>query len=154
MMISKKTPVYLDVCALGRPYDDQSYMRIRIESTAVQLIITHVKVGRFRLYYSPVHVREIGDNPDEIVRTDLIALLHEVGEHVKPQIEPHALRERGRALIAAGVGAADAFHIAHAEQVCSSFVTCDDRLLRKCRSLDVGVWYGTPVAFCKKEGLV
>ncbi len=27
-----KKPVYLDVCALSRPFDDQDYMRIRMES--------------------------------------------------------------------------------------------------------------------------
>ena len=35
--------VYLDVCALNRPLDDQSQMRIRLEADAVALIsATHV----------------------------------------------------------------------------------------------------------------
>ena len=31
--------VYLDVCALCRPFDDQAHMRIRLETEAVQLIL-------------------------------------------------------------------------------------------------------------------
>jgi hypothetical protein len=35
-MKSIKNAVYLDVCALCRPYDDQRYMRIAIETTAMK----------------------------------------------------------------------------------------------------------------------
>ncbi|MDF2953368.1 MAG: hypothetical protein OD816_000613 [Thermodesulfobacterium sp.] len=30
--------IYLDVCALCRPFDDQSYLRIRMETEAINLI--------------------------------------------------------------------------------------------------------------------
>jgi hypothetical protein len=35
--------IYLDVCALCRPYDDQSYMRINLETIAVQLIFSAIE---------------------------------------------------------------------------------------------------------------
>ncbi|MEK8020003.1 MAG: hypothetical protein VSS75_024280 [Candidatus Parabeggiatoa sp.] len=35
--------VYLDVCALSRPFDDQRQVRIQLESSAVTLILEHVK---------------------------------------------------------------------------------------------------------------
>ena len=35
--------VYLDVCALCRPFDDQSYLRIKMETEAVNLILAKVK---------------------------------------------------------------------------------------------------------------
>ena len=150
----KEKPVYLDVCALGRPYDDQSFMRIGIESTAVQLIIAYVKLGRFGLYYSPVHIREIGSNPDEIVRADLLVLLYGIGKNAKQMIQPEILKKRGSELMAVGIDAADAFHVAHAEQVNAAFITCDDRLLKKYCSVGNKIWSGTPVEFCKKEGLL
>ncbi|MBD3344897.1 MAG: hypothetical protein GF401_07530 [Chitinivibrionales bacterium] len=150
----KEKAVYLDVCALGRPYDDQSFMRIEIESTAVQLIMVHVKAGLYRLYYSPVHVREISSNPDEIVKSDLLTLLYGVGKNVKSIIKPDMLEKRGRELFAAGLGVGDAFHVAHAEQARAVFITCDDRLLRKYRAIKSEIWCGTPVEFCKKEGLI
>jgi predicted nucleic acid-binding protein len=146
--------VYLDVCALGRPYDNQEMMRIRLEATAVQLVVVHVRLGNYELCYSPVHVREIGDNPDVIARADLLALLSRIGTDIRPRIDVGALVARTRELTAGGFGVADAFHVAHAEQVKASFVSCDDRLIRKCRAARVGVWVGTPVEFCAEEGLL
>ena len=37
--------VHLDVCALSRPFDDQSQMRIRLETDAVLLILSHIRGG-------------------------------------------------------------------------------------------------------------
>ena len=37
--------VYLDVCALIRPFDDQSFLRIRLETEAVNLILSRVHKG-------------------------------------------------------------------------------------------------------------
>ena len=51
--------IYLDACALCRPYDDQSYTRIHLETTAVQLILRAIERGDYELFYSPVHEKEI-----------------------------------------------------------------------------------------------
>jgi predicted nucleic acid-binding protein len=56
-------------------------------------------------------------------------------------------------LISSGLGIADAAHLASAESGGSDSVTCDDRLLRQCRRIKPGVWYGTPIAYCEKENL-
>ena len=148
-----KNKIYLDVCALYRPYDDQAFLRIKLESTAVQLIILHVKLGKFELYYSPVHMLEIAVNPDEIMRSDMTTLLYTIGKNAKQSIKSDILEKRGRSLIGAGFGAGDAFHIAHAEQVNAHFISCDDRLIKKYRFQYKGIWCGTPVEFCEKEGL-
>jgi hypothetical protein len=37
--------VYLDVCALRRPFDDQSFLRTRLEAEAVNLILSRVHKG-------------------------------------------------------------------------------------------------------------
>jgi hypothetical protein len=37
--------VYLDVYALSRPFDDQSFLRIRLETEAVNLILSRVHKG-------------------------------------------------------------------------------------------------------------
>ena len=153
-MKNREKAVYLDVCALGRPYDDHRIMRIGIEINAVQLIIAVIRAGRFFMYYSPVHIHEIGRNPDDVIRADLMALLYGIGRNIKPLIKPETLEQRARSLMKAGVGAGDAFHIAHAEQAEASFVTCDDRLLKKYRALGNKVWCGTPVEFCEKERLI
>ncbi len=48
---------------------------------------------------------------------------------------------------------ADAAHVAFAEQAGASFITCDDKLAKKCLTSDIRVWTGSPIAFCEKENL-
>jgi len=47
----------------------------------------------------------------------------------------------------------DAAHVAFAEFVGADFITCDDRLINKCKKLNIGIWVGNPIAFCEKEEL-
>lgn len=147
--------IYLDVCALERPYDDQRYMRIRIEATAIELITACVKADLYTLYYSPVHEEEISQNTNEIRRTEIELLLHNIAKNVKPLVKDNNhLENRGWKLSAKGFGIADAFHIAYAESVGADFITCDDELLKRSRKYPLKVWCGTPIDFCMKEGLV
>ena len=46
--------VYLDVSALCRPFDDQSHIRVRLETEAVQLILSHVRAGTFIWFGTPI----------------------------------------------------------------------------------------------------
>ena len=143
--------VYLDVCALCRPFDDQNQMRIRLETDAVQLILSHVRAGNLGLIVSPVHEVEIAAIEDLAERTLLQSMLHEIGD--RGTLDLRQARRRAEELVRQGLGPADAAHVAWAEQVGAAFVTCDDRLLRQCRRLAVSVWCGTPVAFCDEEDL-
>ncbi len=51
--------LYLDVCTLCRPFDDQNLMRIRLETDAVYLILQNVLNGHYEMVTSPVHFKEI-----------------------------------------------------------------------------------------------
>ena len=64
-----------------------------------------------------------------------------------------AARKRTEDLISKGFGVADAAHVAFAEQAAASFITCDDKLIKKCLKCDISVWIGSPIAFCEKENL-
>lgn len=143
--------VYLDVCALSRPFDDQSQMRIRLETDAVQLILSHVRGGSLTLIVSPVHDVEIGAIEDSTEREHLLSTLRELGQRVPLNLE--RTRQRAEQLVQRGLGPADAAHLAFAEAAEADFVTCDDRLLRQCRRVQPSVWFGTLTAFCDKENL-
>ena len=67
MSLSAK-PIYLDVCALCRSFDDQQYMRIRLETVAVDLIMEHIRSGDYDLFYSPAHLFEINELKDANVK--------------------------------------------------------------------------------------
>ena len=62
-------------------------------------------------------------------------------------------RARAESLVISGFGISDAAHIAFAEQAGAVFITCDDKLIRKCLNHKVNIWCGNPVSFCEKEGL-
>ena len=143
--------IYLDVCALCRPYDDQSYMRIKLETIAVQLIFSAIDQNMYDLVYSSVHVKEISAISDQIERFELYHLLQETGKFIN--LDKVRARKRAEKLISTGLGIADAAHLVFAETVGADFITCDDKLCKKCRTSDLIIWTGNPVAFCDKEGL-
>lgn len=143
--------VYLDVCALGRPFDDQAQIRIRLETEAVQLILSYVRSGDLALVISPVHDAEINAIDDPVEREHLLSMLEEVG--YRPELDLSHVRLRAEELTEEGLGLADAAHLAFAETAAAQFVTCDDRLIRQCRRVQPRVWYGDPVAFCSQGNL-
>ncbi len=147
----KASSLYLDVCALSRPFDDQDYLRIKLETEAVNLILSNVKKGGPRLLFSPVHVREIEAIEDTLERTELLAVLEKFGTLLKAGIV--RTRARAEGLLGLGFGVADAAHVAFAEQAGAFFVSCDDRLIKKCRKHGVAVWCGSPIVYCEKEEL-
>jgi len=144
-------PIYIDVCALSRPFDDQSYLRIRLETEALNLIFLNIKRGKYRLMISPVHFEEIEAISELYERLELQAILEIMGEPIKANLIE--VRERAEDLIKHNFGIADAAHVAFAEHTAADFITCDNILIKKCLNYKTGIWCGSPVSFCEKEGL-
>jgi predicted nucleic acid-binding protein len=145
--------IYLDNCALCRPFDNQDFLRIRMETTAVDLIIANVRSGIFTLLYSPVHLVEISNSTDDLIRNEVEGILTIFGKPIAPLVNTHDVHYRTRELITFKFGVADAAHLAFAETSAAEFVSCDDELLKKYRRLKTHMWCGTPIEFCEKEGL-
>lgn len=143
--------VYLDVCTLCRRFDNQSYLRIRLETAAVNLILSKVQSGQLGLIASPVHFQEIESISESQERAELETILTNIGHNI--EVDLHKTRERAEKLIEYGLGVADAAHVAFAEQIGTPFISCDDRLIKKCLKNNIKVWVGTPIAFCEKENL-
>lgn len=143
--------VYLDVCILCRPFDDQQQGRVRLETAAFDLILSQVEASALHLIVSPVHQAEIGAIYDAEMRQQLLMLLDRLGN--QPDYDFSTVRQRAEMLADKGMGVADAAHVAFAEAAHADFVTVDDRLLRQCLRLNVTVWCGTPLAYCDKENL-
>lgn len=147
----KRRPVYMDVCALCRPFDEQGYARIRLETDAVNLILANVRNGCFKFLVSPVHRKEIEAITATIERLELLAVLEEYGE--RANVDLTAARERAEDLYLLGFGVADAAHVAFAELAGADLISCDDKLLKLCRRNGIAIWCGDPVLFCAKEDL-
>jgi hypothetical protein len=143
--------IYFDVCALSRPFDDQGFMRIRLETEAVNLILSKTKEGHFKLLVSPVHDVEIRAIDDSVERIKLQTILSEMGERTKGDVRK--IRARAEELVRLGFGVGDSAHLAFAEFHSAEFISCDDRLIKKSLGHEIGVWCGSPLTFCEKEGL-
>lgn len=123
------TIVYLDICALKRPFDDARSERIRREAEAVARIFEKVESGSIQLVVSPAHRFENNRNPreDRRLATDLWLQKAERSVDATPDVD-----ERVRLLASFGFGPLDALHLALAEKAEARwFVTTDDRLLSK-----------------------
>jgi predicted nucleic acid-binding protein len=142
----KINSVYLDVCALCRPFDNQDFLRIRMETEAVNLILAKIKMGVCKMLVSPVHRREIDAIPDILERVELQTILDKYGDDVKVNVSE--ARSRAEKFVLQGFGVADAAHVAFAEASEAYFISCDDRLIKKCISSKVKVWCGTPLTYC------
>jgi predicted nucleic acid-binding protein len=143
--------IYLDVCCLNRPFDDQRQDRIRLETESVNLIFAKVKEKTYQMFVSPVHIKEVEAFQNEIERIQLIALLNKYGTLIKADLVE--TRKRAEQLVDLGFGVADAAHVAFAEIVGAEFITCDKKLIKKCIRHKIKVWCGNPVSFCEKEDL-
>jgi hypothetical protein len=66
--------VYLDACSLCRPFDDQRYLRIRLETEAVNLILSKIKEGKYKMLVSPVHIKEIEAIENNFERIEILEL--------------------------------------------------------------------------------
>ncbi|MBI3814935.1 MAG: hypothetical protein HY279_10805 [Nitrospinae bacterium] len=143
--------IYLDVCTLSRPFDEQSYFRIRLETEAFNMVLAKVRKGDYKMLVSPVHIKEIDAIPDDAERIELQILLRKLGKPIK--VNMAKTRKRAEELVNTGFGVADAAHVAYAEESGSQFVSCDDALVKKCLNHNIKVWCSNPVAFCEKEGI-
>lgn len=145
--------VYLDVSALGRLFDDQHQIRVRVEADAVRLVLTAIERSELALLDSPALRAEIGANPNRDQRDFLQCLLDTFA--ATAPVDVQELSERTQLFRAVGASRFDAVHVAYAQLCHVDFVTCDDRLLRLLERSPGADWYcGNPVDYCRKVGLL
>lgn len=123
--------IYLDVCTYCRPFDNQNALRVRLETEAFYLILQHIEHNYYQSVISPVHLKEIDaiNSIEErlLLKTQLENFPHPAVSNVS------AIRARAEYLHQLGFGIADAAHVAYAENLADIFITCDDKLLKKCQ---------------------
>jgi hypothetical protein len=125
--------LYLDMCALQRPHDDPSQVRVQLEAVAILGLLEYCRAGGAGLASSDALVYEASRNPHPARRSHAEAVL--VGAAVRQPLTP-AVEARADDLVAAGLRPLDALHLASAEAAGADFFcTCDDQLLRRGRLL-------------------
>jgi predicted nucleic acid-binding protein len=125
----KQYKIYLDVCCLNRPFDDQTQQRIRLETEAILLLLNECQAGNWKLVSSNALDAEIGLTPNPTRLKQVQDLLS--AATVKVQTS-NALEQRIAELTQLGFTFYDAAHVASAERSQSDvFLTTDDRLIRR-----------------------
>ena len=123
--------IYMDVCCLNRPFDNQVQGRIRMESEAILLILARCQSQEWQLLSSEVVEYEVSRIPDEEKREKVLML----SSLAKAKMTVDELIER-RAIELEGLGfkAYDALHFACAENGGADILlTVDDQFLRQAK---------------------
>lgn len=117
---------YLDICALKRPFDEQTQTRIRLEADAVlELLATPPE--RLAFIHAAAQDLENAQNPLAWRAARIASWLSSLP---RSDAKPEDLKRRTEELMSLGFKNFDAFHIASAELANAEvFVTTDDRLL-------------------------
>jgi predicted nucleic acid-binding protein len=122
--------LYIDVCCLNRPFDDQSQDRIRIESEAI-LAILNKCLYDWTLVGSEAIDYEIFKIPDD-ERKKGVKVLAAISRQ-KVTVDESILR-RASELENIGLKALDALHLACAEESVEVMLTTDDEIVKKVKA--------------------
>jgi hypothetical protein len=119
--------VYLDMCCLKRPFDDQSQPRIRLETEAV-LGLLAMESHTLRFVRSPALLLENDLNPIRERAARVEQWLRSAPPWQTANLQ--LLQNRIQELMSLGLKNFDALHVASAEEAGAEiFATTDDKLL-------------------------
>jgi len=139
----------------NRCFDDQSQLRIKLETAAVEGIFALAEQGKLTLAWSFMLDYENSLNPHEERREGALLLSGLCKDTINPSSKIVALARR--IVGSSKVKPRDALHLACAEAgECDYFVTCDDDLIsifrRSRRQPDLKIRAINPVEFVRSEG--
>lgn len=122
--------IYLDTCCYNRPYDDQTQLRINLESQAKLFIQKQIIDGKLDLIYSFISVYENSENPFPIRKNTIFSFFSNAAIYVSYE-NISVIKQRAMEIIKTGVKSKDALHISCAiEGKADYFITTDIRLLK------------------------
>ena len=137
--------VYLDNCSYNRPFDDQSQMRIYLETQAKLYIQRLIRNGSLSLAISYVSQYENWNSP-YLKNKITIEKFFENATTLVDVDKADVIEWKADEIINCGVKPKDALHLACAiEAACDYFITTDDGILKKYRTGEIKVC--SPIEF-------
>jgi len=126
--------VYFDMCSLQRPLDDKAQLRLLVEVQAVLGVLALCESGEVELVASDALQFEAEANPDALRRDFVMQTLAKASHFADLDDE---IEDRARKFIGEGIKPLDALHLASAISAQADYLcTCDDRFLKKARTLN------------------
>ena len=120
--------VYLDNCCYNRPFDDQTHLRITLETQAKLFIQALIIDNQLELVWSYISALENQNNPYENRRLSIA----DFSKYARQRImENDIIIGCANQLAEQGLGVADALHLACAMDArVDFFITTDDEILK------------------------
>lgn len=129
--------LYLDTSVLNRPFDDQSQVKVFLETQAMLIVLQMIESKQAELVNSNVleYENSRNSNPDRAKAVNLYLQFATVR-----QVVNESIRQRALELEKDGVKPVDALHVACGEASDSDYLlTCDKRLINRCKGLSLRV---------------
>jgi hypothetical protein len=139
--------IYLDNCCFNRPFDDQSQLRIRLETEAKLKIQEDIIIGFHTLVWSYILDYENSRNPFQERKRQISKWRN----YAKVDIEEsNELIEMANRILTTGTKKIDALHIACAKMAYSDyFLTTDDGIINKANLIQE-IKITDPIGFIKE----
>jgi predicted nucleic acid-binding protein len=135
----------MDVCCLGRPFDDLTQGRVNLEAEAVLSIISRCESGEWTLLSSGTIDFEISQIPDSEVQEKVNSLYSTAIEH--HCIDQESVN-RAKEFQTCSIGYFDSLHMAIAENASVDvMLTTDDRLIKRSQNTDISIKVANPVTW-------
>jgi len=132
-----KAKLYLDCCALQRPFDDRSQLRVATEAEAVLKLVEIFELGDLSLLSSGALLFEVGRIQSFDRQEYCLDLLNRCSDFIA---FTDKIREQANAYNQKGVKSMDALHLASAVAGGATyFCSCDDRFLSRAKLLETGL---------------
>lgn len=123
--------IYLDNCSYNRPYDDQTQMRIYLETQAKLHIQEMIRQNKIELVTSYVLDFENSNNRSKQKKAAIEKFMKDNAVFYVSNKNEKDIAKIADAVMRTGIKEKDAYHVACAVMAeCNYFVTTDDRLLK------------------------
>jgi len=121
--------IYMDNYCFNRPFDDQSQLRIKLESEAKLKIQEDIRAGRLEMVWSYIIDYENSKNPFAERKKQIVVWKKYAIVDIQENTE---IIEKANSLSRKGMRKMDSLHIACAiYSQCDYFLTTDDKVLKK-----------------------
>ena len=126
--------IYLDMCSLQRPLDTKTQIRVAVEAEAILNILALWESGQIELVSSPALIFEADKIKSPVRKTYISEILSKANPFVSTSIQ---VEQWAETFSTVGIKTLDALHLAFSIEAKSDyFCTCDDRFLRRAKTID------------------
>ena len=142
--------IYLDNCCFNRPFDDQSQLRILLESEAKLRIQENIRSGIFELVWSYILDYENSQNPFRERREQIIKWRGYSNEDIE---ESEEILNIASVIMKHGIKKLDSLHLACAIKANTDyFLTTDDGVIKKAKHIK-NIQIVDPIGFIKEVSI-